>query len=251
MARAKLVVSLHDVTPAHADRLERAERFLASSGISPVTYLLVPDFHGRAAADVSGDFVGWCRASRRFDVQWFLHGYFHSDRVSPPAHRRLDLAARLASRLLTAREGEFVALRGDALRVRLRTGILTFERCLGAPPVGFVAPAWLFNGELLPALAQLHFRFTENHFRVFQLTTGRSRAAPVITWATRTTLRKYGSLAVATTLRRLWAAQPVLRIALHPYDFDHPATVASIARTLDTLRCGRETSEYNDALFER
>src|SRR5262247_3798278 len=78
-ASKRLLISLHDVTPFHRDRIERAERLLTSLGITPVTYLLVPDFHGTAAAHASADFVDWCRRPRPFAVQWFLHGYFHRD----------------------------------------------------------------------------------------------------------------------------------------------------------------------------
>src|SRR5262249_61054451 len=42
-----LLVALHDVTPAHAARLEQAERLLTRPGVPAVTYLFVPDFHRR------------------------------------------------------------------------------------------------------------------------------------------------------------------------------------------------------------
>ena len=250
MATAKLIVSLHDVTPAHRDRLERAERFLAAWGISQATYLLVPDFHGIAVADGSEHFVDWCRASRPFAVQWFLHGYFHSERVDPPPRARLDLIGRVVARLLSDHEAEFGALRGVQLLERLHAGIRVFEGCLGTRPTGFVAPAWLADDELIPALTTLGFSFTENHRRVFQLQTGWSRAVPVITWATRTVVRRYGSLAVSALQRRIWARQPVVRIALHPHDFDHAVTVASIARTVEAFQRHRELSGYDDDLFE-
>jgi predicted deacetylase len=248
MAQPKLLVALHDVTPVHAARLEKAERLLTALGIRRVTYLLVPDFHASGAAHASDAFVAWCRMARPFDVQWFLHGYFHKDVVA--SARRLNAADWLASKLLTAGEGEFLELRGDALRERIGAGVQSFERCLGDAPSGFVAPAWLFNSELIPALTNMSFQFTESHFRVFHLRTGRERTAPVITWATRTRLRRYGSLIVALAERRLWQAQPLLRVALHPYDFDHPATVASIARTLDAVRRDRVLATYDDSLFD-
>ena len=57
MSARKLLIALHDVTPVHRARLEKAERLLAELGVSHVTYLLVPDFHGCARADASADFI--------------------------------------------------------------------------------------------------------------------------------------------------------------------------------------------------
>jgi len=245
------LVALHDVTPVHAARIEQAEQLLAALGISQVTYLLVPDFHGAAPAHSSAAFVSWCRRPRQFGVQWFLHGYFHSEMIAPPDEgRRRSVGEWMASTFLTAKEGEFLRLRGDALRARISAGAHSFERCTGEAPSGFVAPAWLFNSELIPTLAELSFRFTESHFHLFHLRTGRRLASPVITWATRTRVRRYGSLVVSAAQRRLWCRQPVLRIALHPYDFDHPATVASIARTLEAARRDRAVAAYDDRLFQ-
>jgi predicted deacetylase len=246
----RLLVSLHDVSPFHGDRIERAERLLTALGISTVTYLLVPDFHGAAAAHASGAFVAWCRSPRAFNVQWFLHGYFHRAGAITPDRGRQAVAERLAARLLTAGEGEFLGLRGERLRDRLQAGVRSFECCLGAPPVGFVAPAWLFSRDLVPALAEMNFRFTESQLRVFQLQTGRARTSPVITWATRTPIRRYGSFAAARLQRLLWRTHPVVRVALHPYDFDDRRIVASIARTIDLLRRTRVISAYDDALFD-
>ena len=210
-----------------------------------------PEFHGVAAADESGEFVSWCRRPRSFHVQWLLHGYSHRDDGGEMEERpRLTAAQRLAARFLTGGEGEFLQLRGDALRARLEAGMQTFSRCLGVHADGFVAPAWLFNEELIPALARAGLRFTENHRHLFDVQAGRRRESPVITWATRTRLRRYGSLIVSGSQRRLWSRAAVLRIALHPHDFDHPATVSSIARTLDAARRDRELASTTGACLK-
>ena len=78
----KLLIALHDVTPAHWVRLERAERFFESQGIDRIAYLLVPDFHGSCPA-ASSEFVQWCNGTRPYEIQWLLHGYFHDDRLQP------------------------------------------------------------------------------------------------------------------------------------------------------------------------
>jgi predicted deacetylase len=259
-ATRTLLVSIHDVAPIHLDRVMKAERLLASLGVPAVTYLLVPNFH-RDGPPVheQAAFVSWCRTSRPFDVQWFLHGYYH--REDPRRDARAEggdaggtalreVKSWLARRVMTAGEGEFLALRGAALAARLRAGIDSFTACLGAAPSGFVAPAWLFNEELPPALARAGIVFTEDHFRLVDVRAGREVRAGVITWATRTVPRKYGSLVAAAVLPRAWRARPVLRLAVHPFDFDHPATVSSIARTLDALRRDRDIVTITPRLFD-
>jgi predicted deacetylase len=240
VARLKLLVSLHDVTPVHAARLARAEALLQSLAIADVSYLFVPRFHGVASEDDAA-FVRWCRAPRPFRVHWMLHGYLHQElngsNNAPGAWWK--------RRLLTGGEGEFLALHGDALQERLAQGRDVFRRCLDADPDGFVPPAWLAHPELQPALRDLGFEYTEDHHRIYALQHARSQRAPVITWATRTITRRLGSLVVCPTLRALWHTQPVLRVALHPHDFDYHATIANITMVLRSLAREREAIDVH------
>ncbi|MEO7958707.1 MAG: hypothetical protein ABIW76_18660, partial [Fibrobacteria bacterium] len=137
----------------------------------------------------------------------------------------------------------------DSQRAKLEAGREAFRRCLDSDPEGFVAPAWLFNAALQPVLKEMGFRFTEDHRRIYDLRSGARLDSPVITWATRTLLRKYGSLAVCPMLARLWAYEPVLRVAMHPFDFDHASTVASIRGVLRFVMRDREQAFTSDLAF--
>jgi predicted deacetylase len=217
-------------------------------GIPSVTYLFIPDFHARSPAHARADFIAWCGAPRSYDVRWFLHGYFHQEGVDtahPPG--ALTLMEWCARRFLTAGEGEFLFLRGPTLDERLRAGVDSFRQCLGHAPSGFVAPAWLYNEELIPALTRLKVAFTESHFHVFDLRAARAVPAPVMTWASRTMAHRVGSLAVTATERRIWARRRLVRLALHPADFGHQRLVDSIARSLDALRRDRDVVTYEEA----
>lgn len=75
----KLLVSLHDVTPFHLPRLQKAEALCEALGVEKMSFLLIPDYHSLGRSDLSPDFVAWCRRDRAFDVEWFLHGYTHAD----------------------------------------------------------------------------------------------------------------------------------------------------------------------------
>jgi predicted deacetylase len=241
--KPRLLVSLHDVSPAHLQRLQKAEKLLCASGVTAAQYLFVPQFHGLYRASEHPGFLDWLRRERTFAVSWCLHGFCHLD--GPTGEKAavvLTLADCLKRRFLTGGEGEFLALGAVEQRRRLMAGLEEFALCFhGARPAGFVAPAWLFKPEvLLPLLRELGFLYTEDHHRIYDVNRGVSIPAPVITWATRTFMRKYGSLVLSPLRARWFRHAPVVRLALHPHDFDHPATVRNIEGVLRSLMRDRE-----------
>ncbi len=247
MPQRRLLISLHDVTPYHFGRLVRAEHFLASAGVTRATYLLVPRFHGDWAVEQDTTFATWCRAPRAFEVRWFLHGFFHSENTEPPvAPKAVGLRARTRNRHMTAGEGEFLRLQGDELRRRLGGGVAAFRACLRRPPAGFVPPAWLSNEDLLPALHRLGIAATEDHRWVYDVAAKQRLRIPVITWATRTRSRRIASRVLAPFLLEMWWRRPVIRLAMHPSDVDHPATLRSIERVVTTALGDREPMFYEE-----
>jgi uncharacterized protein len=242
----KLLISLHDVSPAHWRRLRIAEDMFDRLGIGRLTYLLVPDYHHAWDIRRAAGFAAWCRGPHPAAVQWFLHGYVHQA-PAPPTGRFVD---RLKQYWLTDEEGEFLSLDAGETGVRLEAGVVAFEDALGSRPDGFVAPAWLANQHLAPALKAMRITFTEDHRRVYDLQRDRWIDCPVITWATRTVLRKYGSLLVCPALLHRWADRPVLRIALHPADFDHLETRRSIESVLARALELGTPAPYAPALFQ-
>lgn len=263
----RLLISLHDVTPFHLDRIRRAEELYRDLGLRKVAYLFVPEYHGshRSAGDMA--FAAFCREARPFEVQWQLHGYRHLEAPDPALDGPSDpgeagssegagttgtaggAGDALKRRLLTAGEGEFLALPASAQRARLDQGLADFRACLGFDPAHFVAPAWLFNPSLRPLLNARGIRFTEDQRRLYRTDGDRSLPSPVITWATRTVLRKYGSLVVCPLLARLFGSAPFLRVAMHPFDFDHPVTVRNIRAVLERLIPGREQAYPSELDF--
>ncbi|MDB5103403.1 MAG: hypothetical protein JWP91_1092 [Fibrobacteres bacterium] len=244
----KLVISLHDATPFHLARIRKAETVFRNLGVAKITYLLVPEYHGGYPSAESGEFISWCREARPFAVDWHLHGYHHLEAAGTAAAGG-GAGDAFKRKFLTAGEGEFLALDADAQRRKLIEGREVFRRCLRADPAGFVAPAWLFNDSLRPILKELGFLYTEDHRHIYQVSDGTRIESPVVTWATRTVLRKYGSLIVCPALARLWAHEPVLRVAMHPFDFDHASTVANIRSVLRRVMSAREQAFSSDLVF--
>jgi predicted deacetylase len=221
---------LHDVTPAHYRRLERAEALLARAGVTRVAYLVVPDFHSRNPVADDRAFEAWCARTRSFEVDWTLHGFYHLE-TEPP---RGPVLAGLKRRWMTAGEGEFLALEFEEQRARLRAGLTALSR-IGLRTNSFVPPAWLSNGNLHAALRAESIRFTEDHGFVFDVD-ARSRVfAPAISWSTRTWLRRLGARVLCPALTASATRQAAVRVAIHPFDMDYPATASQIERILTRL----------------
>ncbi|MFC1584148.1 DUF2334 domain-containing protein [Fibrobacterota bacterium] len=245
----RFLFSVHDVVPVHLPRLQLAEKLIEELGISRVCYLLVPDFHNSGASSSNREFVDWCRKPRNFSVEWFLHGFSHLEAGKKKYSGKKGIYNAIRRYLFTDGEAEFLELNREDTSRLLVNGTKEFKKCLGEiSPQGFVAPAWLFNQDLLPCLAQAGISLTEDHRFIYDVRKNEKTRCPVITWATRTAVRKYGSFLVCGIQERLWKNNPLMRIAVHPSDFEHRVTVANIRKILErTLRI-RTAVSYSSCL---
>ena len=243
--KPRLLLSLHDVTPHHFARLMRAEALFRELGVTHATYLVVPRYHGAYAIEAEHRFQAWCRAARPFAVRWCLHGYHHEEERT---HGDSSFRNWISRQLLTAGEGEFLSLPERELNGRLDRGCEAFKACFCECPTGFVAPAWLFNRSLIPVLRRRGFAWTEDHWRIYDLQRHTAINAPVVTWASRTFVRRWGSVLLAPALLHRWREQPVLRIAVHPFDFDDGRLVNSIREVLVKAMRHRALGGYTEVL---
>jgi predicted deacetylase len=235
-----LLVSIHDVSPKFAGEIDRLVDLVeARTGAGRFAMLVVPDHWDEAPIAGDAAFRARLRAWAGAGVEMFVHGWSHRD----PAPKGFG------ARHMTAGEGEFSSLgRAEALR-RMTEARAVVEDAIGAPAAGFVAPAWLYSAGARAALADAGFALAEDHLRVWHPPSGAVLArGPVITWATRTPLRKASSLAAAAALRRLLAPLPAVRLAVHPADTRHETTVASIEKSLTILLAHRRAARYSELM---
>jgi predicted deacetylase len=236
-ASRRVVVAIHDVTPAHA-QLVRACLDLCRDHDVPAALFVVPSWHGAWPLTSHGTFVDWLRAHAASGAEIFLHGERHDERGSP---RGLRHHARAFGR--TDGEGEFLALGPrDAMR-RVDRGIDLLRR-LGLPPIGFVPPAWLGDGggACWAAARARGLAFGEDVTSVHLLGEGRSVRAPVVRWSARTRRRAIVSVTVAALRRVVDRWSGVVRIALHPTDLLDATVARSVAATLALVRRDAEPS---------
>lgn len=232
MRAPSLLVSLHDVSPRHAAAVESVLAEFRALGLPPAVLLVVPDFHGDWPLTDHPRFTQRLRELGAAGHELALHGYFHKELPEDRSDSR-GASAFLRRRFLTAGEGEFLSLPPRRQRERLEDGLRMWEAAGLERPDGFVPPAWLHRPDLSAILWERGFAWTENHGGL--LFRDRSPLkSPVITWASRDPLRRIGSRAFAPLALRAWKSEPLLRIAVHPHDWDHPVLVESIRTTIRT-----------------
>jgi uncharacterized protein len=235
-----LLVSIHDVTPALAPRVEALWALCRRHGVTPAL-LVVPNWHGRWPLVDYQDFVRWVQARADEDgAEIFLHGERH-DEVGLP--RSFGDQVRAFNK--TAREGEFLTLEAPAARERIERGLALFAQ-LGLRPIGFVPPAWLARDACYDVVAQAGLGFVENDHAIAVLGRRKWIRSPVVRWSGRTPFRARASAVVADGRWRLQRGSPVVRIAFHPSDLDHPASAQSATRALERWLDNRPATRYAD-----
>lgn len=217
----KLLVAIHDVTPALWSECRRLWQLCAACGVAPALGV-VPNWHGLWPLDRHPSFAGWLRDCVDEGAEVFLHGERHDEVGS---RRTIGDTLRAVGR--TAREGEFLTLDADMARMRMQRGVATLQR-IGLHPIGFIAPAWLAREESYTAVAQAGLTLSEDVREVHLHDRAMAVPAPAVRWSARTKVRATLSAAVAAGRWRLHNRAPIVRIALHPQDVRNPVTLRSV-----------------------
>jgi predicted deacetylase len=208
-------VSIHDVSPAHADAIELALERSELAGVKPAL-LVVPNFHGDWPLDEHPDFCARLQTLQAAGHEIYLHGYFHrADEQTGASGLRRFVAQRLAS----GGEAEFADIPVGEARRRLEEGEDMLKRA-GLRIDGFVAPAWVMPRWMHDVLAERGYRFTEDHMRVYDPKARKARASVVLNYASRTPGRLASSVLYCRIARRARAILPA-RVAIHPGDMRH------------------------------
>ena len=237
---------MHDVTPAHAQRLDVLYDLLAELAVTRYALLVVPDWHGGWPLERFGDFAAALTARARAGAEIVLHGLRH-DEVGQA--RTLAHWARTYGR--TAREGEFASLAPTEAGARIERGLAVLHG-VRLEPIGFVPPAWLGGPELARVVREAGLAFIEDTRAIVAVgRTGPLRRirAPATCWSTRPPRwRAAGSVVVAALRLRLERHRPLVRVALHPSDVASPAVLASCRRTLAALLETRQLTSYGEVM---
>lgn len=225
----KLCVSIHDVAPATWPDCLRLWSALRAVADIPLTWLVVPRYHGNGEVPVWYVEVLENLLERGHELA--LHGYTHMDRSAPPR----GLREKILRQVWTEREGEFAVLGSEQARRKLALGRDWFAQH-GWPVHGFVAPAWLVGEGTWEALAGSQFAYTTTYTHFHCLRQRRALFAPTLMYATRNAAGRRLSRLAATAQTSLLARAPLLlRLSLHPRDAQYPELVRHMQRRVAAL----------------
>ena len=228
-----LCVSIHDVAPDTWPDCACLQRAIQAVADIPLTWLVVPHYHGRTIAAPSMERALDAALARGDELA--LHGYTHFDSGA----RARGWRGRFLRNVYTTGEGEFAAIDAAEARQRIALGLAWFaER--GWPARGFVPPAWLLSDGAWEAVRAAGFDYTTTFTHFHFLRTGARLWSPSLVYTARNAAGRLVSPRMADALALLLAPEPLVRLSLHPADARHPALMRHAQRLIERLLADRK-----------
>lgn len=241
-----LVASIHDVSPFKRSQTDRILEDLRGLGCSKTSLLVIPDHHRRGRISADAGFLDWLKARLTEGHEAVLHGYFHLRGQKPGD----GLAKKLVTQSYTAGEGEFFDLEREAAARLLRDGLAEFAAA-DITPTGFIAPAWLLGSEAERAVREAGFGYTTRIATVVDFQTGTTHQSRSLVWSVRARWRRVCSLAWNRALFLATKSSPLLRIGIHPPDWDHRAIRSQILTLTRAALADRKAMTYQQWLLRQ
>jgi predicted deacetylase len=215
-----LVVSIHDVSTVTWERVVAMLKDLKAVGVSLTSLLVIPDHHHKGRIDSNPEFSEWLRdvtgQGQEYKHEAVLHGFYHLR----PTKQGEGLVTKIITRSYTAGEGEFHDLTREEATALLIQGKEALAAC-GITPTGFIAPAWLLGNEAEVTVREMGFDYTTRIGEVIDCKEGRLFHARSMVYSVRAPWRRGVSLLWNEFLAKRLKSAPLLRIGLHPPDWDH------------------------------
>lgn len=247
IVKQSLVVSIHDVTPSTQTVTQEMINDLKRLGVSCCSLLVVPHYHNKEFLTMAPAFLTWLQKKEREGHEIVLHGWSH---LRPTALKE-SFWKRWMTQHYTRGEGEFYDLSYDQAREKLKKGKEEFKK-VGfelQKISGFIAPAWLLSKEAERAVANEGFFYTTRLHGIIDL-----RKKPPIFYRSQSMVysvssawRRRVSLIWNEFLLRLaeHEAWPLLRLGLHPPDWNYPAIRKHALKAASQAMSQRVTMTYH------
>jgi predicted deacetylase len=219
---------------------------LRELGCAKISLLVIPDHHRRGRISADAEFCDWLKARLAEGHEAVLHGYFHLRGQKPED----GLAKKLVTQSYTAGEGEFFDLPREEAARFLKDGLREFA-AMEISPTGFVAPAWLLGSEAEQAVREAGFGYTTRIATVVDFQSGTTRRSRSLVWSVRARWRRVCSLAWNQALFLSTKASPLLRIGIHPPDWEHGAIRRQILSLIHAALADREAMTYQQWLLRQ
>lgn len=236
-------MSIHDVSPLTIRCTKRILADLKDAGCATTSLLVIPDHHAKGRISADAAFSNWLRDMVAEGHEAVLHGWCHLRKK-----RSADgICKKLVTQSYTAGEGEFFDLAEGEARLRLEKGISEFDSC-GLRPYGFIAPAWLLGEDAERAVRALGFEYTTRIATVSDFKNGRVHDSRSLVWSVRAAWRRACSLAWNGLLSSAVQHARLMRIGIHPPDWDHASIRRQILRVTTKALAGRRAITYQQWL---
>lgn len=231
-AGAKLAVALHDVEPATYRRCHDIREWLCDRGVDAVTLLVIPAPQLHPFPSRSPDLAYWLLDRQDAGDAIAQHGLRH----------RQTRPARFGTRFVRSWQGgvaaEYAGMDAEATVESVEAGRRVLVDA-GITPRGFVAPAYAYTRTLRAVLAE-RFDWWATLLGLHGRPASRS---PALCLGTSGPVKRATSPLV---VRAGAALSPnLMRLDLHPADFDHRRHVAAVERVLDRAQ-HRVAVTYDD-----
>lgn len=225
----RVVVSVHDVSPATADETHQWCTDADNLGI-PVSLLVIPGPWRGMRLDDAPDYaqVLQRRAAQGDDL--VLHGWTHT---AGPEGTRLR---RTFGRLVARGAAEFAALDAATAAQRLAAGQQVMTRH-GLATEGFTPPGWLASPGTHQALRETGFRYVTTHIGVHDLSTARLHRAFALSHRPGggRSAERLAAAALGAWARHGARRGALVRIALHPDDLHRPGLRDHTLRAIEAI----------------
>jgi len=238
-----LVVSIHDVSPLTLQKTKQILDDLKKIGCASTSLLVIPDHNRRGRISMNATFAEWLRERVAAGHEPVLHGYYHL-REQQAAD---GVFKKMVTQSYTAGEGEFFDLSETEARERLKSGMSEFTAC-GVAATGFIAPAWLLGDDAECAVRNFGFEYTTRIATVSDFKSGDVHSARSLVWSVRAQWRRVCSLAWNRLLALILRNAPLLRVGIHPPDWDHTSIRDQILNLISAALAGRRAMTYQQWL---
>lgn len=233
MTQRLLAVAVHDVEPRSFARVRDIRGWLLERGVSRVTLLVIPaaDLHPIGARAPA--LAAWLRGRVACGDTVAQHGLAHQAARHPGWPRRMVASWQGGG------AAEFPGLDADDALRRVQTGLRLLKE-IELDPRGFVAPGYAYTRALRGVLGAQFDWFAE--IGCVRTPSQRLRA-PALCLGSSTPLKRTFSPPLIRVAGR--TSGPLMRIDIHPADFDLPGHVATLESLLDRAD-GRDVVTYDE-----
>lgn len=238
----QLIVSFHDLHPESWECCQKFIERCKSIGTDKMSLLVIPQYHGAPPFSENQPFVDWLKnlPSDQFDL--CLHGYYHqAERV------RGGWFQQLKGNVYTQGEGEFYQLDKQQAQDKLEAGMRLFHPH-ELKVYGFTAPAWLCSEEAKQTIRDNGFLYNTlwdgvelTHSNIFI-------KAPTLVYSSRNAWRRIVSKIWIDLFHWYNRNAHVLRLAVHPIDFQYPHIENHLYRVLEKALQTRTSVTYRDLI---